>query len=298
MSAVLGMFNSNPARTLASLANVAARPRFELQFNVIQNSVIQRLNDKIAATSDGRENKVDAVLMRDYKRLNAVSGHIRQVRSDVAHNSFSLEEMQTAMGDLQTAVTDQNETAFNDALSRINALSDGLRVTNSGIAAAAGITLDDGISGLKRGGVVRHGADLARATSFSDFVTDAGGDTAAAWTAAGNQVNGSVLLEVVGGTSRITNVNTVLGVKAEAALKTFKTVSTNLTTVTMQIQTAAAAKQAEKADEIGKLRKEYGTMLQNLSIAFEFQQMMNDRVSKSLFSPPELPKGSAANMFT
>lgn len=304
MTAILGLLSgSKPAQVMANLATVSARPQFELTFNLVQNSIIEKLNAKITEVQEksNTENRIDPFLRLEFSRLGRLDGQIRKVRQAIAHNSFSVEELRTKMRQMveMTSIT-KDKDAFNKLLGDINMQVDGLTVGLN--EAAAGITLDDGIRALRRDGAIRLGADQRKAVTFDDFLTEAAGDEDAAWELARKAVEMTTEERTASplvrdATTRIDSVYSVLGVKAEAANTTAKNTSSNLMGVRMQIQVAMSADQAEQTEEIGKLREKYGQLLQGMSLAFEYQQAMNDRISKQLFSAPELPKGSAANLF-
>jgi hypothetical protein len=149
--------------------------------------------------------------------------------------------------------------------------------------AAVGIFLNDGITAIRRDGLInvtRSGAK-ERVTAFSQFADNAEAQTA-----------------ITNARAKITtSLNAVLA-RAEAAEKLRQVTDKNLTATFFQIEAAKTAKDAELASELAKLREKYAQFLTALSLAFESNQVMAEQLGKGLFDPNKVDPGSVLNLFT
>ena len=174
-----------------------------------------------------------------------------------------------------------NDTdGFNKELARLNNTTGKLKITNG---VTVGIFSDDGIQKLRNAGVLRYddSGTAKRATSLSDFADNAA--ASAAIDAAKNE---------------IANVSTSLVYKQEGAEVVKQGTANSLNSTLLQIEAARVADQGKKAEEITKLREEYGHLLNALSLAFESSQVLTNKLGSALFEAPRLDKGSVLNLFT
>ena len=70
----------------------------------------------------------------------------------------------------------------------------------------------------------------------------------------------------------------------------------NIRATILQIEAARIAEQADKANEVAKIREEYGQLLNALSLAFESSQVFADQLGQKLFDPNAVPAGSVVNI--
>jgi hypothetical protein len=271
-------FAQNLVRTNAAVS----RPNFELQFNIMQNTIIDRLNDKIAeiTADDGLQNdKIDVFLLNSAKKLNSFQQGIEKFIFENTGNANGVSSISERLDQLDAALDAGDTDAFNTALGKVNETTGLLTVTDG---STVGIYSNDGIQKLRNSGVVRfdNGGTTTKATSLSDFA-----DTAAARTAVSN--------------ARTETSNVIMGLilKAEGAEVVRKNTSTRLDSTLLQIEVARIADEADKATEIAKLREEYGQLLNAISLAFESSQTLTEQLGAKLFEPPELQSGSVINLF-
>jgi hypothetical protein len=271
-------FAQNLVRTNAAVS----RPNFELQFNILQNTIIDRLNEKIAEVTadDGLQNdKIDVFLLQSAKKLTSFQQGIEKFIFENTGNANGVSSISERLDQLDAALDAGDTDAFNTALGKVNETTGLLTVTDG---STVGIFSNDGIQKLRNSGVVRfdNGGTTTKATSLSDFA-----DTAAARTAVANA------------RTETANVITALVLKAEGAEVVRKNTSTRLDSTLLQIEAARIADEADKATEIAKLREEYGQLLNAISLAFESSQTLTEQLGAKLFEPPELQSGSVINLF-
>ena len=85
----VGIFSRDSfAQGLANTATMAARPRFELAFNGLQNTIIDRLNNKIEeiTADDGLVNNIDPFLLSSQKRLQRFQADLDRFIFDNSRN--------------------------------------------------------------------------------------------------------------------------------------------------------------------------------------------------------------------
>ena len=265
---------------LAGLSTTASRPNFELQFSILQNTVIDRLNKEIEAVNEKSRESVDAFLLLSQKKLLTFQNNVDSFTIANSRNAWTLSDLVDKLDQLQSALDAADTASFNNVLDQINENVGRMTVPNG---AAIGIFLDDGITAIRRDGLInvtRAGAKV-KVTDFSQFA-----DTAEANAA------------ISSARTTITNsLNAVLA-RAEAAEKLRQVTKKNLVATVLQIEAVKTAKEAELAAELAKLREKYAHFLNALSLAFESNQAMAEQLGKSLFDPNKIDPGSVLNIFS
>jgi hypothetical protein len=268
------------AKAFASTANLASRPSFELQFNNLQNAVIDRLNKKIqeAAADSGLRNNIDVFLLNEEKKLTRFQNALSDFTFDNGRNINAVGELARQLGNLSAALDVNDTTAFNNVLATINDVVSKTVVTEG---TTVGIFSSDGISQLRRDGLLNfdNGGTITRATSRDDFANDAAANAA-----------------ITSALEKVSQIATALLAKAEGAELLRQRTEKNLNATILQIQAAQVAQDAEKANEIAKLKEEYSQLLNAISLAFESSQALTEQLSAKLFSPNDVPAGSAVNI--
>jgi hypothetical protein len=268
------------AQSFASTRLAAARPNFELQFNNLQNSIIDRLNEKInEAQKDSKlNNQIDVFLLAQEKKLTRFQSDLDLFTFNNARNINAVGELARRLDDLSTALGNGDTAAFDKTLSEVSDIIGNTVVTNG---TTIGIYISDGIETLRRDGLLQYdnAGTSTKATAYSDFADQAEAEAAIA-----------SAIEKVG------QISDVLLYKAEGAEVLRQKTATNLNSTLLQIQAAQTAVEAEKAAEIAKLRDEYAQLLNAISLAFESSQALSEQLSAKLFSPDSVPPGSAVNI--
>ena len=277
-----GIFSRDSfAHGFANTAIISNRPRFELAFNALQNTIIDRLNDKITEVTadDGIVNDIDPFLVSSQKRLQRFQADLNHFIFDNSRNINAAGGLAQRLDSLQTALEADNTDDFNAILDKINQAVGHTHVSNG---TTVGIYIDDGITKLRREGLVSttdgDGTTVA-ATARSDFADDAAAQAA---------IDAAEL--------QIANIASVLLLKAEGAENVREHSAKNLRATILQIKAARIAEQTDKANEVAKIREEYAQLLNSLSLAFESSQVVADQLGQKLFDPNAVPAGSAVNI--
>ncbi len=270
------------AQAMVRNATAAKRPNFELQFNLLQNAAIKRLNEKIVAMTadDGLVNgKVDVFLNNTAKKLSTFKNDVNVFIFDNSRNISAAGELSSILDKMDTALSTNDTATFNTELAKLN---ETVGKTHESNGAPIGIVIPDGTHAIRRDGLVTYNnaGTQTKATSFSDFASTADAQTA---------VNNAK--------SKLATITEVLLLKGEAAVDLRTKTEKNLTSAMLQIETAKIADNASKADEIAKLKMELGNFLKSLSLSFESSLSMSDQLAAKLFESPKLQPGSIVNLF-
>ena len=268
---------------IANLGTMSSRPNFELQFNIMQNSIIERINKEIEKVNENSAESVDAFLLHSERKLGIFADNLDNFRAINTHNAWTIPDLMTKLDTLEAARTNfpaPDTAKFDATMAQINAAVATMQVPNG---YAIGISLDDGINAIRRDGLInvtRNGV-VERVTSYSQFT-----DATEAYNA------------IVAARSKLDVAYNNVLIKASVAEKMRVTTEQNLTSVSFQIEAAKTAAEAEKTTELVKLREEYGRLLNSISLAFESNQAMAEHMSRSLFDPNKVDSGSVMNLFT
>lgn len=284
MVGVLDIFSGRSAATgLVSVAQMAARPQFELQFATLQNTLITRINKQIDAVNADKSNNVDAFKVLEKTRLSRLEEYLSKYRGEIVGAFNALENIHDNLEGAHAAV-DAAEAgspeSLNALLGKINQVAELMKPIN-GIP--VGEVIDDGMAKTKREGVVtvQRNGETVKVTDYADFIDATEARTAI--TAAISKIDASIL---------------IISTKAEAAYTQHESVKQQLLTVRLDIEAQKTTDSAEKTAKVTKLEQEYANLLNTLSVVFEGRQAVVDHFARSLFMPPEFDKGSVINMFT
>ncbi|MBL6945326.1 MAG: hypothetical protein ISR47_01665 [Rhodospirillales bacterium] len=261
--------NFSVGRALANLGNAAARPNFELQFSILQNSLLDRLSEKIdALKEDSSVNNVDAFLTLETNRLNRIIPLINKYEDDTTNNYLTTNGFVDDLNSLEALASGGDATAFDNLIARLDA--DLQRVkTVSGLA--IGFVVKDGMATIQD-----EGLGISNYASYGD---DASRETA-----------------VSEARDKIEIALSVMTINLDNARDLKFSVESDIVSVTLQIEAVQIAEQSEKLAEIEKLRTESGRLLEALSLAFEVNASRAETLSEALLNPPKFNNGSVLDL--
>lgn len=261
---------SSVASSLASVMTASASPTFELQFNMLQNTLLDRLDDKInELNEESSVNRVDAFVQLEQNKLNRSLPKVADFGKNTQYNKDVLTDMFYFLDKMDTANADLDEDAFNEALAEMEERT---------------LMLKD-ISGLSIGIIANDWLDEYRenGTGLVNFGDYADADARAdALTEFRDEMGAKLVVNAL-------NLDTAYEMQDKILGK--------LTSIDLQIQADATAAQAEKIEEIKDLREEYGYFLQGLSLAFEVQAANAEALSNQLVNGTDVDPGSVLNLF-
>lgn len=276
MTGVLNLFSgANIGQTLAGLAQTAARPGFELRFAQLQNTVINRINQKIEEINNDNTGVISPQMVLEKARMQRTSDILNGYQNELTNQYNGVADIYNKLMDLDEG----DPEAFDRVLGQINQTASLLQNVDG---TPANVFSLDGVADLRDNGVLRVTRDGAQVAvqKFSDFADV--NEAKAAISDALSRVSASV--NIIN-----TTVDSVDGLR--------NSVDKRLTAVTLEIEAAKTTASAEKAAKIKEMEQEYARMLNALSLSFEGSQQVTQRI-QSLFSEQEIQKGSVMNLFT
>lgn len=256
-------------KALADLNTISARPNFELQFSILQNSLLDRMSEKIDAYADDTTvNNVDAFLTLESKRLNRIIPFIDTYDKETTRNYLITNGLVDDLNSLEALASGGSAAEFDDLVNQIDADLQKVKTVNGLVI---GLNVKDGLTAIQADGLgisnyASYGDDASRETAVSDA------------------------------RAKIEIALSVLTLNLESARDFKSSVQTNIVGVTLQIEAVQIADQTEKLAEIEKLRTESGRLLEALSLAFEVNAARAETLSDALLNPPTFNNGTVLDL--
>ena len=271
INAALNVGGFSVGSALAQLANTAASPNFELAFNGLQNTLLDRLNEKIVELNDNSlvNADVDVFIELEKKKLQRLRPLLEEYQEDTLSNYKTAGGMVDDLTTLEGLSSGGDATAFDALLAQVN--SDlGLMKTVSGLA--VGLNVKDGLATIQSDGL--------GIGSYASYGSDA--DRLAAVTAAKDKL--SIALSVT-----TQNLDAVYSIQSSVGEK--------IISIDLQVEALLIADKAEKINAIEKLQEENSRLVQALSLAFEVNQSQAEALTQQLLIGPEYEEGTVLDLF-
>lgn len=250
---------------------MAARPTFELQFNILQNQLLNQLADKIEGLNDtSTVNKFDAFLGIEKKRLGRLLPLAKTYSNKTLMNYKTINGTLANLYKLSTLASGTDDAAFNSLLATITKDVDNLQNPRG---FAIGFVMKDGLEYLR--------ADGIGVSSYASYADTASREAA-----------------VSSALTALSSAFDILTINIDIARKFTGEVEAKLVGVNLQIEATLVADQAAKIDEIQKLRAAHAIFLKSLSLAFEVAQERAMLFTQRLLEPPSLNTGTILDMMT
>ena len=267
------IFVNSVATSLVRLTQAAARPNFELQFNIAQNVELDRLDAKIAKFQESDFGQGKTALLRvKANRLERELEETKAYSATVKTNRLTVKDLQDQLDELR-ALADPTTTAeFDSKRAEVLETLDKLLTARPGRLGAP-----DGLADAKADGLAAIEAILT-----NNFTTAA--DVQAAQDAI------DAVRSDLDGSLTIIEINNTLSVNL------IKTVDRSLDQAKLKIDDIEIAERKKQIDEIQELHARTATILTTISFAFEAAQAFTDSLQNSLL-PREIEPGSVLNLF-
>ena len=267
-------FYSSTATAMVQLAKAAARPNFELQFNIAQNTALERLNKEIEAFQDDDFGRAKTALLRiKAARLQRELAEAQDYKTAVTSNRLTVKDTLDQLDALRALADPASVTAFEAKRTEVLETLDKLRT-----ATASRLGAPDGLGQAKADGLA-----AIEAIATNDFATAA--DIQAAQDAI------DAVAAEFGQSLSILEVNQGL------ATNLVKSVDRVLDEARLKIDDITIAERKQQIDKIQELQERTATILTTVSLAFEGAQYMSDFVTQNTVLPQEIEPGSVLNLF-
>ncbi len=259
------------ALALGRLAIIAQRPNFELQFNILQNKLIEQLANKIEKLGEESVvNNVDVFLGLEKKRLQRLTPLVDRFKNQTIMKLAVTNGVINNLNTLETLASGSDATAFDNLLAKVDKELLSIRKVDG---LAIGFNVRDGLVKVRD-----EGLGISNYSSFADAT-----ERADAVDAARSKLESGVLV-------LLANLD---------AINSFKdNVDSKLSSVSLQIEAVQLANTGEKLAEIKKLRDQHSQFLNALSLAFEVNQARAELFSEMLLEPPKFGKGTVLDIIT
>ena len=267
-------FYSSTATALVQLAQAAARPNFELQFNIAQNAALERLNKEIEAFQDDDFGRGKTALLRvKAGRLERQLAEAKDYKEVVTGNRLNVKAALDQLEALRALADPASVTAFEDKRSEVLETLDKLRT-----AAPGRLGAPDGLRQAKAEGLAEIEAIVT-----NDFATAA--DIQAAQDA------------IDGVADAFTRSLPIVEINQGLAANLIESVDRSLDEARLKIDDITIAERKAQIDKIQALQERTATILTSISLAFEGAQYMSDFISQNTVLPREIGPGSVLNLF-
>jgi len=262
------------ATSLVRLAQAAARPSFELQFNIAQNTELSRLDAKIAEFQDSNFGQGKTALLRiKASRLERELEETKAFSATVKTNRLTLKDLQDQLDELRALADPTTVAEFDSKRAEVLQSLDKLRSATPGRLGAP-----DGLAAAKADGLA----------AIEAIVTN-GFATAPDIQAAQDAID--AVRSDLDGSLAIVEINNTLSVNL------IKTVDRSLDQAKLKIDDIEIAERKKQIDEIQELRDRTAQILTTISFAFEAAQAFTDSLAESTILPREIEPGSVLNLF-
>ncbi len=254
---------------IANANSLAARPNFELAFNTLQNTVINRLNREIEKLNDQPVNDVDAFLLLEQKRLNRVLPFVQTYQTNNDSNRIRAAKILDNLDVLDLDVLLADATSFDATLAETNLLASEFLLVNGG---AIGIFALDGFDQIARDGLGIN--------AYASYADDA-----------------ARLAAIESARTKVQAALDIANINGETAFDFRQHTERDIIKLDAQIKATRAAERAEKTVEIEKLRQQYAQTLNAISLAFEVAQARSEALGKGLLASRVPKPGTILSLF-
>jgi hypothetical protein len=267
-------FFSSTATALVRLAQAAARPNFELQFNIAQNTALARLDKEIEAFQDDDFGRGKTALLRvKAARLDRELAEAKAYKEVVTSNRLTAKDALDQLAELRALADPASVTAFEAKRSELLETLDKLRT-----ATASRLGAPDGLGRAKADGLA-----AIETIVTNDFATAA--DIEAAQDA----------IDVVA--ADFTQSLSILEINQDLTTNLVKSMDRSLDEARLKIDDIEIAERKQQIDQIQALQERTATILTSVSLAFEGAQVLSDFITQSTVLPREIEPGSVLNLF-
>jgi hypothetical protein len=265
--------------TLASTTLNAQKVQFELQFNLLQNSLINRHNatiEKIATTPDSVQNRIDDLSKRQKKLVDALPA-LQDFRQGNLNNMGALEKIFDEITVLFQTFN-QDETVTAEEVAAFEAQRDNVAQKIENLYIFTHNDINDGKV------VQRLKEDVAeiRALTVTAGTLDSNSAVSDSLTALQSEV--SVAITVTQNT-------------ASTALDLQQSIESRFANIDAELIGLTSEEQARREQEISDAEVVLGNLLRALSLSFEINSGLSQALTSRL-KPLTPPPGSAVNIIS
>lgn len=266
---------SGPIQDLVQLSLVAARPAFELDFNIAQNQALARLDAKV----------------QELQEANFGAGKTALLKVKSARLDRELDELVAHKDTVST-----NRQSVIDTLARLTelrALADPSTATEFD---AKRTEVLDNLDKLLTAKPSRFGAPDGLRTAKTDGTADIGGIVTNNFATAADIQSAQDTIDSLSAT--LTASFSILELNQDGASSLISGVTRGLTAVNSEIDDIVNAERKAQIDEIEAERDKTAQILTSISLAFEVNQAFASYIAQNTVLKPASDPGSVLSLFT
>ena len=271
-----GLFNfGSAAQALTRLSLVAARPNFELQFNIAQNKALERLDKEIQKFQESDFGRGKTALLRvKAKRLDLALEAARTFKKAASTNRQTVKDVLAQLDELRGFADSSTVAEFDAKRSETLSNLDKLITTTTHLRAAP-----DGLRDAKAEAIA-----ALEGIVHNDFAT------AEDVTAAQDTID-----QV---TANLTTRLSLLEINQDIATSIVTSADRTRDEVLLKIDDIEIAERKKQIDRVQELQAELGRVFSSLSLAFESFQGFGDYLAQNTVLKRKIEPGSVLNLFS
>ena len=271
-----GSFQGSAAQALVRLAQVAARPNFELQFSIAQNTALDRLDKEIQAFQDSNFGQGKTALLRiKVARLERQLEAANAFKEIVTSNRLTTRDLLDQLGEMR-ALADPSTVAEFEA--KQDAVLETLDKLRTAVTATNQLGAPDDLGKTKQGGLTdieaivhNNFATAADIQDVQDTIDNVAADLSASLT--------------------------IIEINRDIATNTVASADRSLGEAKFKIDEIVVAERKRQIDKIQELHEQTARILTSVSLAFEAAQFMSDYIAQNTVLPQKIEPGSVLNLF-
>lgn len=262
------------AQSFVELSQLAARPSFELRFNIAQNAALERLNEKITEINQSDFGRGKSALLRvKATRLTREKTELQPFQAQVKTNQASVKNALTQLGELR-ALADPSSVAEFDA--KLQQVVDTYNTFQTAKRHRFGAP--EGLRDAKADGIATLNGITHNNFASADDIT-------------------AVQATIDQLTTELNSALLIVDVNVGLANGLFKSVDIALDKANLKIDDLESAERKRQVDEIKKLEEETSRLLTAISLSFEVAQDFVRFINQGTVLPQEIEAGSVLNLF-
>jgi len=269
-----GVENFSLARRLGQVAQLAARPAFELRFNQMQNAMLGRLDKEIEAIQNqeldaGATALLDIQLSSLKREQPALEDYRDRQKSNRIKVDFAIETIATA----QTFTASSTVSEFD---AEIATLKDTIEKMSTPVFERFGT--DSGLRDLKN-----QALETLDSLQHNNFQTQQDID--------------DVTATLDGLVTDFQNVKLIVDINEQSAIDQADHLNKRVAEIDAKVESIKIEAQAERIESVQKKREKISQLLTVISLAFESSSNVSNFLSESTQGERKPPPGSILNIF-
>jgi len=267
--------NFSLTKSLVRLSQMSARPRFELQFNITQNAVLERMNKEVEAVQEsfGGSSSKTALLQLKQKRVARELAGVQDYEATTKSNRLTVKDILTDLYDLRDLAAPATEAEFLAKRDEVAAKFDKLRTATSYLIGAP-----DLLSKRKTEGPTELNAIVTGGFDIQQEIDDA--------QAAIDNVTADMNASL-----------TIIEINQDMVVNLRDSLQRQGDETSIAIDDVEILERKARIDAVKETQDKFGRILSVLSISFEGSQAIAESIATATVLGQERDPASILNLF-